>query len=69
MKAKNMATMVSDNTDYQAEDDLRTLLRAEEIREDKKRMDAVRKCAKEQLADIAKVAAMPDEKPEPGDKD
>lgn len=64
------ANMVSaSDKEWQAEDDLRTLLRAEEIREDSKRMAAVRKCAREQLADIAKITVLPDSKPEPGDKD
>lgn len=35
---------------WQAEDDLRTLLRAEEIKKDKKRLAAARNMAKEQLA-------------------
>lgn len=35
---------------WQAEDDLRTLLRAEEIKKDKKRLASARTMAKEQLA-------------------
>lgn len=35
---------------WQAEDDLRTLIRAEEIKKDKKRLANARKAAKEQLA-------------------
>ena len=65
---KSMA-MPGMDAEYSAEMDLRTLLEADEIREDKKRMDAVRKLAKEKLVDIAKISNLPDEKPEPGDDD
>ena len=61
-------TMPGMDAEYTAEMDLRTLLEADEVREDKKRMDAVRKLAKEKLVDIAKISVLADEKPEPGDK-
>ena len=41
---------------WQAEDDLRTLQRAAEIRKDKGRLAAARKCAKEQMAALQKVS-------------
>lgn len=41
---------------WQAEDDLRTLVRAAEIRKDPKRFKAAQAAAKEQLASIAAVA-------------
>ena len=43
--------------DYQAEDDMRTLMRAHEIKKDKKRHKAARAKAKEHLAKIKAVAA------------
>lgn len=55
--------------DWQADNDLRTLLEAEEIRENPKRLAAAKAAAKEKLVDMAKIAAIPGEKPEPGDKD
>ena len=52
MKAINMQT----EADWRAEEDLRVLMRAKEITRDKKRMEAVRKLAQEQLQSLAKVA-------------
>lgn len=66
---KKVMAMPGMDADYAAEADLNTLLEADEVREDKSRMAAVRKLAKEKLLDIAKVSALPDEKPEPGDDD
>ena len=66
---KKMMAMPGMDAEYAAEMDLKTLLEADEIREDKKRMDAVRKLAKEKLVDIAKISTLADEKPEPGDDD
>ena len=54
--------------EWQVKDDLRTLICAEEIKQDSKRMDAVRKCAREQLADIAKITVLADSKPDVGEK-
>jgi hypothetical protein len=45
--------------DYQAEDDMRTLMRAEEVRRDPKRLAAARECAKKKLQEVAVVAAIP----------
>ena len=55
------------NDIYAVESDLRTLLEADEIREDKKRMNAVRKLAKDKLEDLAKISTLADVKPEKGD--
>ena len=46
---------VSDS--WQAEDDMRTLARAEEIRRDPKRLAAAKTVAKQKLEEIAVVAA------------
>jgi hypothetical protein len=54
---------------WRVEEDLRTLLVADEIREDSARMAAVRKLAKEKRDDIGKIILMPDQKPEAGDND
>lgn len=43
--------------DWQAQDDLRTLARAREIKADAKRMAAVRKLAEQQMVAAAAVAA------------
>lgn len=40
---------------YQAEDDIRTLQRAEEIKKDKSRMNAVKQMAKSQVQDLKKI--------------
>lgn len=45
--------------DYQAEDDMRTLMRAEEVKRDPKRLAAARECAKKKLQEVAVVAATP----------
>lgn len=68
-KKNTMGTAVPSDNDWKAEADLRCLLEAEEIREDKTRMTAVRALAKEKLVDMAKISVMPDDKPEANDKD
>lgn len=40
---------------YQAEDDIRTLQRAEEIKKDKSRMSAAKQMAKSQVQDLKKI--------------
>lgn len=40
---------------YQAEDDIRTLQRAEEIKKDKERMNAAKQVAKSQMQDLKKI--------------
>lgn len=43
---------------YAAEDAIRTLTRADEIKADKRLMSDVRKCAKEQIKTVSKVAGV-----------
>lgn len=43
--------------DWQAEDDMRTLVRAMEIKRDPKRLAAAQACAKRKLEEVAAVAA------------
>jgi len=43
---------------YQAEDDMRTLKRAEEIRRDTKRMSAAQECAKKEIETTKTVMRM-----------
>lgn len=45
----------SEQDKWRAEDDLRALQRAEEIRADKSRMKAAKSCAKEQMKNLKKV--------------
>jgi hypothetical protein len=42
--------------DYEAECDMQTLVRAEEIRKDKKRLAAAQAAAKKKIADMQSVA-------------
>lgn len=71
MAKKNMmgSAVGSMDMDWKAEQDLRCLLEAEEIREDGKRMNAVRALAKDKLQDLAEISVMPNEKSESNDKD
>lgn len=48
--------MSKDEQKWRAEDDMRTLLRAEEIRADKARLSKASAIAKQQMAAVAKVA-------------
>jgi hypothetical protein len=68
MMAKSPIAANVMNREWQTESDLRTLIEAEEIREDPKRLAAAKACAKEKLVDMAKIAAFPGEV-EKGDKD
>lgn len=52
---KSKASM-SDEKQWQVEDDMRTLLRAKEIQRDPKRMAAVRQLAKEKMADMQTIS-------------
>ncbi len=40
---------------WRAEDDIRTMQRAEEIRKDKERMKAMKQMAKQQVKDLSKI--------------
>jgi len=63
------ANAIGMDMDWQAEDDLRSIMRANEIKEDPKRLAAVKALAKEKLVDMAKISVISGEKPESGDKD
>jgi hypothetical protein len=56
-KYSNSIATVSSQDDWQAEDDLRTLMRAEEIEKDPKRLAKAQKLAKQKLLDLASVAS------------
>jgi len=59
-KAAAAIPAISDSeAKWRAEDDMRTLARAEEIKKDPKRLAAAKKCAKEKLAEMQAVAGMP----------
>lgn len=47
--------------DYQAEDDVRTLARAEEIKADKKRFAAAQTCAKRKIEEMENIFGEDDE--------
>lgn len=51
-KDKNLMTASGDNDKWQAEDDMRTLARAEEIRKDPKRFKAAVAMAKEKVKEL-----------------
>lgn len=52
--------MAASERDFQAEDDVRTLMRAREIRQDPKRLKRAQEHAKEQLAALRDAALVPD---------
>ena len=47
-----------DDSKWRAEDDMRTLARAQEVMADPKRLAAAKKMAKEKLAEMQAVASM-----------
>ena len=49
-------TAIKINPAWQAEDDLALIMRAKELKKDKKRMAAVKKLAQEKLGELAKLA-------------
>ena len=51
-----VAGMHPDEARYRAEDDMRTLARAEEVRNDPKRLAAAKKMAREKLAELQTIA-------------
>ena len=55
--ASKRSVRISQDDKWQAEDDVRTLMRAEEIQSDRKRMTKAKQVAKQQAAETAKVAA------------
>lgn len=46
---------VAEDMKWRAEDDLRTLARAQEIQKDRERMKACKSCARDQMKTLAKV--------------
>lgn len=58
MATKRKSTAIAGQTmaDWQAEDDMRTLARAAEIRKDPKRLAAAQKLAQQKLLELAQVA-------------
>ena len=57
---KSNLTATAPMGDWQAEDDLRTLMRAHEVKKDKKRHAKARALAKQKMMQAAAVAADPD---------
>ena len=55
-KRRNSLAAPMYNEDYQCEDDLRTLIRTEEIEKDPKRFAKVKALAKQKMMDMAAVA-------------
>ncbi|WP_312836402.1 hypothetical protein [Comamonas sp.] len=56
--AKNSISMAASERDWKAEDDMRTLARAEEIRKDPVRLKAAVAKAKEKMAELGALQAM-----------
>lgn len=58
-KAEPKSNVVSyDDSKWRAEEDMRTLARAQEVMADPKRLAAAKKCAKERLAEMQAVAGL-----------
>jgi hypothetical protein len=57
MAKGNLIASVKSEDDWQAEDDLRTLTRAEEIEKDPKRLAKVQALAKKRMLEMAAIAA------------
>lgn len=55
--AKNGSIASSSNDDWRVEGDLNTLLEAEKIEKDPKRMSKVRALAKQKMLDVAVIAS------------
>lgn len=62
MATKKTAAVAADKSmaEWQAEDDMRTLTRAAEIRKDEKRLKAAQELAKKKLLELAQVAGEDD---------
>lgn len=54
--AKNQVAVSKPDAEWEAEDDVRTLARAEEIRRDPKRLARAKAMAKKKLAELKTVA-------------
>lgn len=57
-KTSPSAVAPYDDSKWRAEDDMRTLARAQEVMADPKRLAAAKKCAKEKLTEMQAVATM-----------
>lgn len=57
-KKKSASIGIYDDAKWRAEDDMRTLARAQEIKSDPKRLAAAKKCAEEKLAEMQAVAGV-----------
>lgn len=57
--AKSTAVSIGPASDYQAEDDMRTLARAEEVKKDPKRYKAALAKAKEKMAELQSLQTAP----------
>lgn len=60
--------MSAQDLEWRTEQDVRTLMEAEEIKEDPKRLAAAKACAKEKLLDMAKISATTGTPKDKGDK-
>lgn len=57
MSKKNPSSMATADSDWEARSDMRTLMEAETIKRDAKRLAAAKACAKKQLEEVAAVAS------------
>lgn len=55
--AKGIASIASQEAEWRTESDLRTLMEAEAIEKDPKRMKAVKELAKKKMLEVAAIAA------------
>lgn len=55
MKPTAVRVDIKENDKWKVEDDLRTLINADEIKKDKKRMEACKELAKEKMAGMKKI--------------
>lgn len=56
-KSAGLSSMVQADRDWQIESDMRTLMEAEKIKADPKRLKAAQDLAKEKMMEVAKVAS------------
>lgn len=60
MKKNSAAAVIKDDEKWRVENDLRTLIEAESIKNDPKRYAKAQTLAKERMTEVAKVAAKDD---------
>ena len=56
VKKSNSIALVASQDDWQAEDDLRTMIRCEQIEKDPKRVAKVQALAKQRMMEMASIA-------------